>query len=297
MFCGLEDNENGLAPAGLARPKPIECSAMNAPDPLPEDKSKAPAVDGALDILETLVQSTWPLTLSEIAGRVNLPVTSCHRIIGALLQRGMVVRDLQRKKAYCAGARLFQMASTAYLQQPIVPLFHPIADVLKNELHQTVSLSVQAGSHALVVAQVSWPFAETFGVYVGLSDVLHQCAAGKAVMSMLPANVQKHYWSEFMSRRAAQTPVNAPGALNAPNAPNAPSAHEWLHELAEIRRVGYALTRPEIGRGVCHLAAPVLNRRGEPLAAMGVAFAAQHDVRPYVTPLIQATWQLSSRLG
>ncbi|WP_028221072.1 IclR family transcriptional regulator [Paraburkholderia oxyphila] len=258
---------------------------MNAPDPLPEEKSKAPAVDGALDILETLVQSTWPLTLSEIAERVGLPVTSCHRIIGTLLQRGMVVRDLQRRKAYCAGARLFQMASAAYLQQPIVPLFHPIADVLKNELHQGVNLSVQAGSHALVVAHVAWPFADTFGVYVGLSDVLHQCASGKAMMSMLPANVQKHYWSEFISGRAvhgAAAPV---------------SVDKWMHELAEIKRVGYALSRSDLGPSVCHLAAPVLNRRGEPLAAMGVSFAAQHDVRPYVTPLIQATWQLSSRLG
>jgi DNA-binding IclR family transcriptional regulator len=258
---------------------------MNAHDPIPEEKSKAPAVDGALDILETLVQSTWPLTLTEIAERVSLPVTSCHRIIGTLLQRGMVVRDLQRRKAYCAGAKLFQMASAAYLQQPIVPLFHPIADVLKNELHQAVNLSVQAGSHALVVAHVPWPFADTFSVYVGLSDVLHQCAAGKAMMSMLPANVQKHYWTGFISGNAAEA------------APLSASVDEWLHELAEIKRVGYALTRSDVGASVCHLAVPVLNRRGEPLAAMGVSFAAQHDVRPYVTPLIQATWQLSSRLG
>jgi DNA-binding IclR family transcriptional regulator len=258
---------------------------MNAPDPLPEKRSKAPAVDGALDILETLVQCTWPLTLTEIAERVNLPVTSCRRIIGTLLQRGVVVRDLKRRKAYSAGARLFQMASAAYLQQPIVPLFHPIADVLKNELHQTVNLSVQAGSHALVVAHVSWPFAETFGVYVGLSGALHQCAAGKAMMSMLTANVQKHYWTEFISGRSAQLSSTLV------------SIDEWMHQLAEIRRVGYALTRSDAGPSVCHLAAPVLNRRGEPLAAMGVSFAAQHDVRPYVTPLIQATWQLSSRLG
>lgn len=258
---------------------------MNAPDPLLEEKSKAPAVDGALDILETLVRSAWPLTLSEIAERVDLPVTSCHRIIGTLLQRGMVVRDLQRRKAYCAGARLFQLASAAYLQQPIVPLFHPIADVLKNELHQGVNLSVQAGSHALVVAHVAWPFADAFGVYVGLSDVLHQCAAGKAMMSMFPVSVQKNYWTGVASGRGAQT-VPAPVSVD-----------EWLHELAEIRRVGYALTRSDMGPSVCHLAAPVLNRRGEPLAAMGVSFAAKHDVRPYVTPLIQATWQLSSRLG
>ncbi|WP_109481186.1 IclR family transcriptional regulator C-terminal domain-containing protein [Paraburkholderia sp. C35] len=71
----------------------------------------------------------------------------------------------------------------------------------------------------------------------------------------------------------------------------------WLHDLAEIKRVGYASTRSSISPDVHSLAAPVLNRRGEPLAAMGVCFASQKDIRPYVTPLIQATWQLSSRLG
>lgn len=258
---------------------------MNAIDPLPEDKSKAPAVDGALDILEALIQSTYPLSLSEIADRVNMPVASCHRIIGTLLRRELVVRDLQRKKSYSVGAKLFQMASAAYFQQPIVPLFHSTADVLKNELHEAVNLSVLAGSHALVVAHVSWPFAGTFGVYVGMSHPLHQDAAGKAMMSMRPEYIQKHYWEEFIGdgRDHAQPP--------------AISLDDWLHDLAEIKRVGYASTRSDTAPETYSLAAPVLNRRGEPLAAMGVCFAAHKDARPYVTPLIQATWQLSARLG
>jgi DNA-binding IclR family transcriptional regulator len=258
---------------------------MNAPDCLPETRSRAPAIDGAFDILEVLVQSTWPLTLSEIAERVHLPVASCHRMIGVLLRRGLVMRDLQRRKAYCAGARLFEMASAAYLQQPIVPLFHPIADVLKNELHQGINLSVAAGSHALVVAHVAWPFADTYGAHVGRSQSMHCSAAGKAMMSMLPTSVQMHYWTAFIS------------AANVPTRDTHVSAEHWLHELADIKRVGYALMRSDTLQNVCSLAAPVLNRRGEPLAAMGITFTAQQDVRLYATPLIQATWQLSSRLG
>jgi DNA-binding IclR family transcriptional regulator len=258
---------------------------MNAIDPLPEMKSKAPAVDGALDILATLTQSSHPLSLLEIAERVDIPVATCHRIIGTLLRRELVVRNLQRKKSYCIGAKLFQMASAAYFQQPIVALFHSIADVLKNELHEAVNLSVPAGSQALVVAHVSWPFADSFGIYVGMSHVLHPDAAGKAMMSMRPASIRKHYLEAFIGdgRRGAE--------------PASITLEDWLLELAEIKRVGYALTRSQTAPGVFNLAAPVLNRRGEPLAAMGVCFTAQKDVRPYVTPLVQATWQLSSRLG
>ncbi|RQT14971.1 helix-turn-helix domain-containing protein [Burkholderia contaminans] len=131
---------------------------MNAIDPLPpepQDKSKAPAVDGALDILEVLIRSTYPLSLSEIAERVGMPVVNCHRIVGALVRRELVVRDLLRRKSYGVGAKLFQTVSAAYFQQPVVSLFHSIADVLKNELHEAVHLSIPAGSQALVVAHVS----------------------------------------------------------------------------------------------------------------------------------------------
>ncbi|SPB15602.1 IclR family transcriptional regulator [Caballeronia novacaledonica] len=251
----------------------------------PPEKSKAPAVDGAFDIMQTLVQSTYPLSLTEIADRVNMPVASCHRIINALLRRGLVVQDLQRRKSYCMGAMLFQMASAAYFQQPIVPLFHSIADVLKNELHQSINLSVLAGSHTLVVAHVPWPFVENHGVYVGLSNVLHRTAAGKAMMSMHPVTIQKQYWETYIADRESKAD-NAGHPLEA-----------WLHELSEIRRVGYALTKTETLAGVFTLAAPVLNRRGEPLAAMAVCFDTQRDIRATATPLIQATWQLSARLG
>ncbi|WP_233874866.1 IclR family transcriptional regulator [Paraburkholderia adhaesiva] len=244
----------------------------------PPEKSKAPAVDGAFDIMQALVQSTYPLSLTEIADRVNMPVASCHRIINALLRRGLVVQDLQRRKSYCMGATLFQMASAAYFQQPIVPLFHSIADVLKNELHQAVNLSVLAGSHTLVVAHVPWPFAQSHGIYVGLSNVLHRTAAGKAMMSMHPLAIQKQYWETYIADSGQELEA-------------------WLHELAEVKRVGYALTQTETLAGVFTLAAPVLNRRGEPLAAMAVCFDTQRDIRAMATPLIQATWQLSARLG
>lgn len=258
---------------------------MNTSDLPPAARSKAPAIDAAVDILDVLVKTTLPLTLSEIARRVDKPVASVHRVIVAMLGHGLVIRDLQHRKAYCAGARLFELASAAYLQQPIVPLFQPVADVLKNELHQAVNLSVAAGSQSLIVAHVSCPFSETYGMHVGRSEAMHQSAAGKAMMSMMPVSVQKHYWTEFIAP-ACDLPAGRPGL----------DEQRWTHELAEIKRVGYA-THTDTLPNVCVLAAPVLNRRGEPLAAMGITFPAQQDVRPFVTPLIQATWQLSSRLG
>ncbi|MGR8023297.1 helix-turn-helix domain-containing protein [Burkholderia cenocepacia] len=202
---------------------------MNAIDPLPpepQDKSKAPAVDGALDILEVLIRSTYPLSLSEIAERVGMPVVSCHRIVGALVRRELVVRDLLRRKSCGVGAKLFQTVSAVYFQQPVVSLFHSIADVLKNDLHEAVHLSIPAGYQALVVAHVSWPYGEPVGAYVGKSRVLHLDAADRAMMSMRPACAQKHYWEACVAGAAA---AGEPPSIDLDG---------WLHDLEEIKRIG-----------------------------------------------------------
>jgi DNA-binding IclR family transcriptional regulator len=105
------------------------------------------------------------------------------------------------------------------------------------------------------------------------------------MMSMHPMAIQKQYW---------ETHIAVHGSM-AENAGNPLEA--WLQELAEVKRVGYALSKTETLAGVFTLAAPVLSRRGEPLAAMAVCFDTQRDIRGIATPLIQATWQVSARLG
>ncbi|MBB5409200.1 DNA-binding IclR family transcriptional regulator [Paraburkholderia sp. HC6.4b] len=109
--------------------------------------------------------------------------------------------------------------------------------------------------------------------------------AGKAMMSMHSVAIQKQYWETYIADREPMTKSDGN------------SLEAWLHELAEVKRVGYALTKTETLAGVFTLAAPVLNRRGEPLAAMAVCFDTRRDIRAMATPLIQATWQLSARLG
>jgi DNA-binding IclR family transcriptional regulator len=244
-----------------------------------------PAVFRAFELMRVLSQAVRPLTLSEIAQRLDCPLASCHRIMRALEAEGLIARDLLQPKAYCIGTKLFQMASAAFLQQPIIPLFHSIADVLKNELHQAVYLCVPAGAHTLVVAHVPSPFASSHGVHVGLTQMLHESAAGRAIIGMLDTGVQTQYWNAYLSDRPSSASI-PPGSV-------AP----WLCELAEVKRVGYASSLSGADARVRSLAAPVLDRAGEPLAAMAIRFSGDGAVRDLATPLIQATQQLSSRMG
>ncbi|MDF0605791.1 IclR family transcriptional regulator [Neisseriaceae bacterium TC5R-5] len=228
------------------------------------NKPTAPAVDSSINILQLLVNSHLPLTQAEISQQTGVPAASCYRILNSLLQVQLVVSDATRKKSYSIGPKIFQMASTIYNRQSIIPYFHPIAEILKNEVHKTVLLSIPVGDSVVVVAKTESPLTGGFHLYVGQTLPMQQAAAGKAILS----------------RREAGTELSA--------------------QLERARRLGYAVTHGEIDSTVSCIAAPILNLMNEPIAAISLCVASSplHEgaIRSYSGPLIQAARQLAARI-
>ncbi|UGA40557.1 helix-turn-helix domain-containing protein [Chromobacterium haemolyticum] len=71
-------------------------------------------MDHSIAILQLLVNASYPLTQSEISEQTGIPPASCYRILGSLLETQMVSLDPGRKRAYCIGSKIFQMASAIY---------------------------------------------------------------------------------------------------------------------------------------------------------------------------------------
>lgn len=130
-------------------------------------KSKAPAVDGAMQILQLLAQSTSSLSLSEISEESNLPYSTTHRLIDALLAHNMISIDPSEKKKYCMGAKIFQLASTVFSRQDSISIFHPIAEILKNETYNSVYLNIEVGNRTVVIAKTESSMAKASNVFIG----------------------------------------------------------------------------------------------------------------------------------
>lgn len=241
-------------------------------------KSKAPAVDHTVMILDLLAASSYPLTLSEICEATGIASASGHRIINTLVDHHMVALDPSRKKSYCIGSKIFQIASTIYNKQSIIAFFYPIAEILKNEIHKSIFLCVPVGNKVVVVSKVESSLSSMFNIYTGQTMPMHISAAGKAILSMRPEEFQQSY-------------------LQAEQAANRAEIHEGL---SRAERLGYAVTNGEVDSQVSCIAAPVLNLRNEPVAAIcaGISGAMLNpqDARDYSKKLIQAARQLSARI-
>lgn len=247
-------------------------------------KSKAPAVDSSVLIMDLLATSSFPLTLSEICEQTEIAPASGHRILHALLEHQLVAPDPSRKKAYCIGSKIFQIASTIYNKQSLIPFFYPIAEILKNEIHKTIFLTVPVGDKVVVVSKVDTSMSGSFDIYLGQTLPLHQSASGKAILSMRASDYQQSYLQAEQKQSKDETVVLS-----------------LTEDLERAKRLGYAVSHGEIEQHISCIAAPVLNLRNEPVAAISAAVSGEllnpQDARNYAKNLVQAARQLSSRIG
>ncbi|EPJ51684.1 MAG: transcriptional regulator [Osedax symbiont Rs2] len=247
-------------------------------------KSKAPAVDSSILMLDLLASTTYPLTLTEMCAQTAIPLASGHRIISVLLEQQMVALDPGRKKSYCLGSKIFQIASTVYNRQSIIPFFYPIAEILKNELHKSVFLCMPVGSKVVVISKVESSINQAINLFIGQTLAMHSSASGQAILSMYSQQTQQSYMQ-----------------IEQKQDPNITLQFAQIEQsIARSKLLGYSVAHDQADPQVSHIAAPILNLRNEPVAAIGIAMTSEglspQLSRSYSKNLIQAARQLSSRI-
>ena len=251
----------------------------------PISRSKAPAMDGAIQILELLASSNVSLSLSEIAEATDLAYSTTYRLIDSLLLHNMICLDPSQQKKYCMGASIFRLASTVFKRQNSISLFHPISEILKNEVYQSVYLNIEVGNRVVVIAKTESSLAKVSNVYVGSTFVSYEAAAGKAILSTRSEAYQMQYLHN-----------NLPKGLGL-----ASRAKACIMELEQAHRVGYALSENTEKDQLSFIAAPVLDRNNKALASISVGMSKEdfnhRNIRLVATSLIQATRQLSTSLS
>lgn len=245
-------------------------------------KTAAPAVDGAVAILEILGQAPHPLQLSEISDMAGLPLTTAHRIVNAMRKHNLVALAPGRRKAYMVGSKIYQLASSILGRQAIVPSFHPVAEILKNEIHRTILLSLPIGNQVVIVAKLDAPATRTFNAYIGRTMPMHLSASGKVILAARSVPEQLAYF-------------RGEGLIDGEQADE---SRALVNDLKRSARLGYAVSVNEIQQDVGCVAALVVNNQGAPVAAISACFTGamltQQSARTYSKNIVQAARQLSS---
>ena len=250
------------------------------------DVRSVTAVERAADVLDVVYSgSAGPLGVKEISEATRLSMSTVHRILAALVKKGLTSQDPETKK-YTVGRKMLDYA-LRYLRDLELPsMALPHMRRLRDATAETVTLSVVDGWTRIYVAQVESPQEIRQTVELGRRFPLHLGGSGKAILAFLPERDQELYLAQ---------PGLAPGV-------DRPIDIDRLRiDLAETRSRGYSRSSSERLSGAASVAAPIRNYRGEVVGCMSVSGPAwrftEERVAEFGRLVVNAAAEISRDLG
>ncbi|MBI2982829.1 MAG: IclR family transcriptional regulator [Chloroflexi bacterium] len=221
------------------------------------------SVDRALDLLEALASSEGEVSITSLANRTSLHVSTVHRLLTTLLRRGYVRQNPETSRYY-TGAKLATLAEGRSRFNELRHRARPILRALVEQTRETSNLVVLDDVMAVYIETVPSPHVVRMFTVIGNRVPLHATGAGKALLAWLPAD-RRDALIERTELRAhtARTIVERASLRRA---------------LEEIRERGYAIDDEEFDEGVRCVAVAV-GPIGAPVAAISVSAPAGRMTR------------------
>ncbi len=211
------------------------------------------AVERALQILECFDDEHPERGVSDVSQAVDLHKATTHRIMTTLLNFGYLERaeDGQR---YRLGIRLTELGLKVVRRMDLRQEALPYMKQLVEEWDETCDLSIFDSNNVFYVEVLRGNRALTIAAAVGQRLPAHCTASGKLFLAHLPSSELELLLSHPLTAYTEKTIT---------------SAAELRKQLETIRRQGYALDYEEFEVGVCAVSAPIFNRQGKVVAAIG----------------------------
>ncbi len=222
-----------------------------------------------------------PLTVSQLARRADLPLATAHRLAGELLGHGLLERGSDGRLR--VGVRLWELAAPAPRALGLREAAMPYMEDVQAVTRQHVQLSVLEGDEVLFIERLSARNAVVNLSQIGRRLPAHVSSSGLVMLASAPPELQERALARPMQASTPRTIVD-PDRLR--------------RALAEVRRVGYAVSVGAVHLDATGIAVPVHGPGGAVVAALAVVVpSADAQPRQHVSTLLAAARGISRTLG
>jgi IclR family acetate operon transcriptional repressor len=227
------------------------------------------SVDRALDLLEALAAAEGEVSITALAARTKLHVSTVHRLLSTLLRRGYVRQNPETSRYY-AGAKLATLAEGRSRYGDLRLRVRPILRAITEATRETANLVVLDDLAAAYIETVPSPQVVRLFTQVGNRVPLHATGAGKALLAALPAARRDGVLDRLELR------------------PYTP------HTIVER---GYAMDDEEYDEGVRCVAVPVMATPTELIGALSISAPVNRLTRQRSTELVPLLRRSASELA
>ncbi|HEU5018441.1 MAG TPA: IclR family transcriptional regulator [Pseudolabrys sp.] len=219
------------------------------------DRHSIQSVDRALYLLETIAEAGGEATLTDLANRTGLNISTCHHLLATLIKRGFVTKVTGRR-LYALGARIMYLSHVC-LQVDLPRRAEPYLEAVNEATGERVHLAALQGDTVVTLAarEARHPVRVDTGK-VGKVETPHATSVGKAILAWLPEDEMRRILAHGMRRCTENTITEFP---------------ELVESLRIVRRNGYALDREETLPGVICVGAAIRDQAGTVIGAISAS--------------------------
>ena len=211
------------------------------------------SVERAFQILGAFTRDEYRLSLSELADKIQLPVTTTLRLANTLEKLNILNR--QEDRSYTLGNKVYLLGSIAKANFRPQQIIYPHMQSIRDKTKEAVSLYGVEREERVCYEHVESLLTMRCVMRVGDRAPLWAGAGGKVLLAFLGEDAIRR--ESEKAHKITETTIYTPEALR--------------KNLEEIRVHGYALSWGEREEGVLSIAVPIFNRRGEILFAFSLA--------------------------
>ncbi len=224
------------------------------------DKTKAARDKGAsflraFSLIEAVIDTQSPVTVTELSRAVGLPVATTHRLCRMLIANRFLQYEIDGKRLL-GGPRMFEVAARVLSGSHFDLERRVILEALVEEVGETCNISIPDGMRMIYAERVEahWPL--RVQLPVGTSVPMHCTASGKLYLSQIEAPMSARIVARLELARHTSRSIN--------------SAAKLTTELARIRKRGYATDNEEFIEGLVAVAVPIVDTNGRFCAGLAL---------------------------
>jgi DNA-binding IclR family transcriptional regulator len=241
------------------------------------------AAGKVLAVLATFSRDQPSQTLSQIAHRAGLAISTAHRVVGEMAQWGVLDRD--DDGAWHVGLALWEISAACPRTQILREAALPFMQDLYEATHENIQLAVREGTELVFVERIAGHRSVELVTMVGSRFPLAATAMGRVLLAYAPRDLQEAVLDAPLHAWTPHT-VTDPKALRA--------------QLSQIRREHTTVSDRQLSERTVAVATPVrLGPAGPVSAALGivVAVGGAAQARQLRHPLLASARGISADLG
>ena len=214
------------------------------------------SIDKALNLLEFLSANEREIGVAEISKKLNMGLSTVHRIITTLKSRGYVIQNQETVK-YRLGIKLFELGCEVQSTKNLIKIIRPYLRKVSKMTNETVNLAILEDKEVIYLDTIRSSEILKTEIVQGTRIPAHCTALGKVLLAFLSD-------SDFDQLYRSNEPIISLTSHTIS------SLDKLKKELKNVKEQWYALDREEYKIGINCVGVPIFTRNSENVAAISI---------------------------